>query len=518
MHRFGSTLIHAIVVWGIPAAPVLDRGHLLPAAAHAAGNRPAQGGERREGPRLKSPRPIRSHDGADARAHCAWRTVRGVCSAVPGRAGDGQLWHRRHRVVVCLRRARQFMRCSARCRSAHADRGDGGRSERALSAPIWPFACSTPSGRGRTLPTAARRLGRQFCGADVRVFPTQAVSVVLLGAAFLVACVNPNVGLSPWKWPERCCGSWRSAGNRWRTPSWRRLKGMRRRVAGCVTWGRYYSRHPNYFFEWLVWVAYFALRARLSVGWVAIIGPARHPFLPAPARNRNTHHRGTEPSQPRRRLSSLPGDHECVCAVVSKEVASTSITEGSRPRLLATRYSPPATSMPDALLEKNLLARPAHPRGHPPAAGPARPGGTLATRGAGRAVVRLRGRPPDAPDRRGHAGGERAALRGADAVLPILPGRILKIPAVSTPPAPRRSTRPRRPCSPSMPNARGSPMARPSSSSLRLGFVLVTSRKISRSSITGISNSRTQKNSSWPARARVDQPADHHVRHERLCA
>jgi steroid 5-alpha reductase family enzyme len=34
-----------------------------------------------------------------------------------------------------------------------------------------------------------------------------------------------------------------------------------------------YSRHPNYFFEWLVWVAYFVYALPSPLGWLTIIGP-----------------------------------------------------------------------------------------------------------------------------------------------------------------------------------------------------------------------------------------------------
>jgi len=34
-----------------------------------------------------------------------------------------------------------------------------------------------------------------------------------------------------------------------------------------------YSRHPNYFFEWLVWVGFFVYALGSPMGWVAIISP-----------------------------------------------------------------------------------------------------------------------------------------------------------------------------------------------------------------------------------------------------
>jgi steroid 5-alpha reductase family enzyme len=40
-----------------------------------------------------------------------------------------------------------------------------------------------------------------------------------------------------------------------------------------------YSRHPNYFFEWLVWVAYFLFALGSPHGWLAFVGPASILFL-----------------------------------------------------------------------------------------------------------------------------------------------------------------------------------------------------------------------------------------------
>jgi steroid 5-alpha reductase family enzyme len=35
-----------------------------------------------------------------------------------------------------------------------------------------------------------------------------------------------------------------------------------------------YSRHPNYFFEWMIWVAYFVFAMGSPTGWLAIVSPA----------------------------------------------------------------------------------------------------------------------------------------------------------------------------------------------------------------------------------------------------
>ena len=40
-----------------------------------------------------------------------------------------------------------------------------------------------------------------------------------------------------------------------------------------------YSRHPNYFFEWLVWVAFFVFASASPWGWLGVIAPAAMLFL-----------------------------------------------------------------------------------------------------------------------------------------------------------------------------------------------------------------------------------------------
>jgi len=43
-------------------------------------------------------------------------------------------------------------------------------------------------------------------------------------------------------------------------------------------WWRY-SRHPNYFFEWLHWWSYVSLAAGARYGWVALLAPAAMLYL-----------------------------------------------------------------------------------------------------------------------------------------------------------------------------------------------------------------------------------------------
>ncbi len=111
-------------------------------------------------------------------------------------------------------------------------------------------------------------------------FQMQAASVVLLGAAFLVTCVNPNVGLSPLEvagaalWLVAISGESLADAQ---LAAFKKKSTERGRVCDTGLW--HYSRHPNYFFEWLIWVAYFVFALASPWGWVAIIGPASILYL-----------------------------------------------------------------------------------------------------------------------------------------------------------------------------------------------------------------------------------------------
>ena len=47
-----------------------------------------------------------------------------------------------------------------------------------------------------------------------------------------------------------------------------------RRGQICETGLWYYSRHPNYFFEWLIWVAYALFALAAPWGWLGVVAPA----------------------------------------------------------------------------------------------------------------------------------------------------------------------------------------------------------------------------------------------------
>jgi len=111
-------------------------------------------------------------------------------------------------------------------------------------------------------------------------FQLQAASVVLLGSAFFVVCLNPAPRLHPLEvagailWLLALTGEALADAQ---LDTFKRAPANRGRVCAAGLWR--YSRHPNYFFEWLIWVAYFVFALASPHGWVALIGPASILYL-----------------------------------------------------------------------------------------------------------------------------------------------------------------------------------------------------------------------------------------------
>jgi steroid 5-alpha reductase family enzyme len=111
-------------------------------------------------------------------------------------------------------------------------------------------------------------------------FQIQAASVVLLGAGFVLICLNPTPALQPLEIVGLVLWVGALAGEAWadaQLAAFKRDAANRGQVCAVGLWR--YSRHPNYFFEWLVWVAYFVFALASPRGWIAVIGPASILFL-----------------------------------------------------------------------------------------------------------------------------------------------------------------------------------------------------------------------------------------------
>lgn len=111
-------------------------------------------------------------------------------------------------------------------------------------------------------------------------FQLQAVSVVLLGLGFLPPAMNPSPHLHPLEitgallWLLALTGE--SVADA-QLAAFKRDPQHRGQVCAVGLWR--YSRHPNYFFEWLIWVAFCVYALASPFGWIALIGPAGILFL-----------------------------------------------------------------------------------------------------------------------------------------------------------------------------------------------------------------------------------------------
>lgn len=117
-------------------------------------------------------------------------------------------------------------------------------------------------------------------GAKVRsksfwFFQMQAAVIVLLATVFLVPCLDETPGLSMQAWAG--VAVWLAAVGGESLADYQ-LKQFRANPANkgkiCQTGLWNYSRHPNYFFEWLVWVGYFLFAWVSPGGCFTVLCPA----------------------------------------------------------------------------------------------------------------------------------------------------------------------------------------------------------------------------------------------------
>jgi steroid 5-alpha reductase family enzyme len=105
-------------------------------------------------------------------------------------------------------------------------------------------------------------------------FQMQAASVVMLGVAFFVVCLNRDPFLHPLEiagavlWLLALVGEAIADAQ---LAAFKRNQGNKGRVCDVGLWR--FSRHPNYFFEWLIWVSYLVFALASPWGWLAAIGP-----------------------------------------------------------------------------------------------------------------------------------------------------------------------------------------------------------------------------------------------------
>jgi steroid 5-alpha reductase family enzyme len=89
-------------------------------------------------------------------------------------------------------------------------------------------------------------------------FQLQAILIALLSAPFLVACLNPAPRISLLEWAGVVVWAVALIGEGFADRQLKRFRSRpenRGQICQAGLWN--YSRHPNYFFEWLVWVGFF---------------------------------------------------------------------------------------------------------------------------------------------------------------------------------------------------------------------------------------------------------------------
>lgn len=105
-------------------------------------------------------------------------------------------------------------------------------------------------------------------------FQLQAFSAVALALPFLLAARNPVPRFHALEiagamlWLVALCGE---ALADHQLNAFKRDPANTGRVCTVGLW--HYSRHPNYFFEWIIWVAYFVFASASPWGWLSVAGP-----------------------------------------------------------------------------------------------------------------------------------------------------------------------------------------------------------------------------------------------------
>ena len=155
-------------------------------------------------------------------------------------------------------------------------------------------------------------------------FQAQAFWTVLFALPMLFASMNPDpmgacdfVGMFIWA----IAVSGETLADR-QLASFRTRPGNRGKVCQEGLWR--YSRHPNYFFEWLHWWAYVFFGLVGAAGLADLVGPIDDDPLPVQD-HRNSPDRAASPCQPRRRLPGIPENHQHL-----RSMASTPKQTGDR--------------------------------------------------------------------------------------------------------------------------------------------------------------------------------------------
>ncbi|HTJ78357.1 MAG TPA: DUF1295 domain-containing protein [Rariglobus sp.] len=125
-----------------------------------------------------------------------------------------------------------------------------------------------------------KRWADGFAGKMFVFYQQQAVSVVILGLPFLLIARNSASGFHPLEiagavlWLIAILGESTADAQ---LKAFKKNPANKGKVCDVGLW--HFSRHPNYFFEWGVWVAYFLFACASPWGWLSVICPAAMLYL-----------------------------------------------------------------------------------------------------------------------------------------------------------------------------------------------------------------------------------------------
>ncbi len=117
--------------------------------------------------------------------------------------------------------------------------------------------------------------GKRLKSQTLVFFQLQAVLIVLLSIPFLIACQNARPGISSLEWLGVAIWFVAVAGEGvadWQLKQFRSHSENKGKICQAGLWN--HSRHPNYFFEWLVWVGFFVFALGSPLGCATIYCPA----------------------------------------------------------------------------------------------------------------------------------------------------------------------------------------------------------------------------------------------------
>ncbi|MBF0504756.1 MAG: DUF1295 domain-containing protein [Candidatus Omnitrophica bacterium] len=112
------------------------------------------------------------------------------------------------------------------------------------------------------------------------IFEFQALLQMIIGLPFMIVSLNPFSGVSACEVAGAVVFAFALIGE---AVSDEQLRAFKRNPNNkgktCDTGLWYYSRHPNYFFEWLLWTGIFIYALGSPLGWVAFVSPLVMYFL-----------------------------------------------------------------------------------------------------------------------------------------------------------------------------------------------------------------------------------------------